>query len=107
MRSLSVSLVSVYLGRISLVSAIVAALAAFLYGVFLLMTIMHATVQQGAQANIQILTTQVSTLETQYLHETEAITPTTATQLGFVVPADVSTVYASQNAPTLSLRVAE
>ena len=102
MKTMSLSLSQVY-DRTVFFLTLCIVVSAFLYGMFLLMTVMHAAARQSAQVHIRDLATQVGVLETEYLQKTESITPATITQLGLVKPTVVSTVYT--NADSLSLQV--
>ncbi len=93
-----------YLSRTAAVLAGLCAVSVFLYGIFLLLAVEHTASRSAAQNQINTLTAQLGTLETQYLGETQNITPQTASALGFVAPVEVSTVFAGKSASTLTLR---
>lgn len=107
MKNPQVAAIALYLPQVSAVGAMLAAIGAFAYGILLLMTVSHAAASQSAQAQIRELTAQVAQLESQYLAQTQAITPSTVTELGFVQPKHVSTVYAQSDTGVLSMRSAQ
>lgn len=93
-----------YLARAAAAFAGLCAASVFLYGAFLLLAVEHAAALTDAQGKIQDMSAQVSDLEARYLAAEKALTPERATELGFTAPKEVTTVYASGPARTLSLR---
>lgn len=100
----SIALCQLYLTRTAAAVAGVCACAVFLYGTFLLLAVAHAAARTNAQAHIEALRAQVSDLEAEYLAQAKQLTPQRAAELGFTLPAHVSTVFASGPAHSLSLR---
>jgi hypothetical protein len=98
------SLSQIYINRAIALLAGVCALSVFLYATFLLLTVTHAASQTAIESQIQGLSAQVGDMETQYLVATKGITPDKALALGFTTPTDVSTVFATAGALSLSLR---
>ena len=98
---------SLSINRTSAVFAALIACGAFAYGVLLLLTVMHAAGQHRAEARVRDLSVQVAQLEARYLAQTQAITPATVSELGFVKPTHIATVYTGGGANTLSLRPAQ
>lgn len=86
------------------VLAFICAASVFLYGVFLLEAVGHTAARARAGHAVAELKTQLSSVESRYLTETEAITPARAQALGFVPPASVATVYAAEAAQVLTLQ---
>ncbi|HVV15416.1 MAG TPA: hypothetical protein VHD55_03395 [Candidatus Paceibacterota bacterium] len=91
-----------YLARTSAVLAAVIALSVLLYGVFLLEAVANTAKRTAAERTVREIASRVSALEGQYLTHTQALTLARATDLGFVVPADSTTVFASEGARTLT-----
>lgn len=94
-----------HLQRMIALCAAVVALSLFLYGFFLLEAVAHTASHAQAESKIQTLTSNVSTLEQQYLSYTSGLTLNRAQELGLVSPEDVSVVYANTPAHGLSLNV--
>ena len=92
-----------YLTRAVAVLALMCTLCAFLYGFFLLEAVGHAAARQSAQQEIQTIRERLSGLEAQYLARTRVLTLERAHDMGFVAPAEVSTVYATAAANSLTL----
>lgn len=84
--------------------ACVCAASAFLYGVFLLEAVGHTAARARAANDITVLKSKLSDLESQYLAATQSITPALAQSLGFVPPATVATVYATDASEVLTLQ---
>lgn len=82
----------------------VAALSLFLYGFFLLEAVAHTASRTQAEAQIHSYNSKLSSLEEAYLSDTRDMTLDRASELGFVTPKEVSTVYVSNPAQGLSLR---
>ncbi len=76
-------------------------LCVFLYCALLLLTVSHAAQRQKAQREIRELTANISSLESQYLAQTQDITARLGQELGMVEPAHTATVYTA--ARTLSM----
>ncbi len=89
-----------YLARMSAVLAAVIALSVLLYGVFLLEAVANTAKRTAAERAVRDITSRVSSLEGKYLAHTQTLTLARATELGFVVPADTATVFASQGSDT-------
>lgn len=86
------------------VAALVALIVvcAFMYGFFLLEAVSHAASQASARREVASLSSKVGRLQSQYLTATKALTPDLAHTLGFVEPAHIATVYASDDSLSLS-----
>lgn len=91
-----------YLNRAMASLAGLCALCAFLYGVFLLETVIHAAARQTAERQIQAIAATLGNLESQYLAQNKNLTPGSAASLGFVAPTSVTTVYSSAGVLTLN-----
>lgn len=94
----------VYVNRVAALLACVCAILVLLYGIFLLKAVAHTASQTTAQRNIQHMQAQLNDLEAQYLSYSQGLTKEKAFQLGFVVPKEVTTVFATAAAQALSLR---
>jgi len=91
-----------YMNRIMAMLAGFIALSIFLYGIFLLEAVAHTASRSTAEREIAMHTSELSKLQTQYLALTKNITLDRATELGLVVSARVTTIYATpQNALSL------
>jgi hypothetical protein len=84
-----------HLRRSAAIFAGVIALSLFLYGFFLLEAVAHTASRTQAQHKVQLLTSEMSELEQTYLAATRTMTRERASDLGFVSPGAVATVYAS------------
>jgi hypothetical protein len=106
-KTLNIARYHLYLTRAIAVLVAICALSVFLYGTFLLLAVEHAAAATAAQNTTETLAAHIGDLEAQYLTATRAITPDTATELGFVTPSPsvVSTVFATASYNALSLRV--
>ncbi len=93
-----------YVSRTLLVLAVILTVSVFLYSGFLLEAVAHAASKTTAQNQTQKLSEHLSTLESQYLALTQAITPERASALGFVTPVVVASVYAKGESATLSFQ---
>jgi hypothetical protein len=91
------------LSRMALLLACVCAVSAFLYGTFLLEAVAHTASLQSAEDRIQSINASLGNLEATYLAENQSLTSERATALGFVAPADVTTVFATAQSQSLSL----
>lgn len=96
-----------YLNRALILLTVVLAMSVFLYGAFLLEAVAHAASKTTADAQIESVSEQLSSLETQYLALTQAITPEKATALGFVAPTTLTSVYAHGESGSLSFQSTE
>ncbi len=103
MRSIAITYTPVLTKSIAVLAAITA-LSIFLYGFFLLEAVAHAAALTDTSREIRTSMTTVSQLEEQYLSLTKDVTRERATELGFVAPANVSTVFANAAARSLSVR---
>ena len=93
-----------YSARAATILGGVCALSVFLYATFLLLTVTHAAGRTALERQINTIASEVSDMETQYLVATKDITPDKALALGFTQPSQVSTVFATAGALSLSLR---
>lgn len=91
-----------YMARTAALLAVICALAAFLYGIFLLEAVGQAASRTNAERQIHDTSSRLSVLEGQYLAATKDLTPERAKMLGYVTPAQVSTVVVDGNAASLS-----
>ena len=95
----------VYLNRVTAVLTVICGLSVLLYSVLLLMAVAHAAHMSAARHEIATLTSKVSEIEGVYLSHTKALTRERASELGFVAPVHVATVYAEPQQPlTLNTR---
>jgi hypothetical protein len=92
-----------YLNRLTLLLTCVCAVSVLLYGVFLLEAVAHAASQTSAERKIQDLEATLGDLEAQYLAKSQSLTKEKALELGFVMPKEVTTVFATAAASALSL----
>ncbi len=83
--------------------AFVCAASVFLYGTFLLLAVDHTANRAHAASVVKELKGKLSSLESQYLAATQAITPTLAQSMGYVRPQKVATVYAQNPDHALTL----
>lgn len=88
-----------YVPRVAALLVVVCAVAAFLYGIFLLEAVGQAASRTSAERQIRELSSQLSILEGEYLAATKDLTPDRARALGYVLPAQVSTVVVNSSAP--------
>lgn len=93
-----------YLSRIAALLACVCAVSVLLYGVLLLEAVAHTASQTSAERHIGQISVQLSDLEAQYLSYSQGLTKERAAELGFSAPKEVTTVFATAAASTLSLR---
>jgi hypothetical protein len=91
-----------YLPRIAAFLVVVIAVSAFLYGTFLLEAVGQAASRTTAERQIHDLSSQLGVLEGQYLAATKELTPERAAALGYIAPAQVSTVVVDGKATSLS-----
>lgn len=97
-------LFQLYLSRTMALLVGVCALSVFLYVVFLMLAVEHTASRSASREHMDALTVEVSALETSYLQDMEKITPSRATELGFVTATDVVPVYAGDARAPLSLQ---
>lgn len=93
-----------YLNRTAALLACVCAVSVLLYGVFLLEAVAHTASQTAAQRHIGQITERLGDLEAQYLTNSRGLTKEKALQLGYIVPTQVTTVFATAAIGALSLR---
>ncbi len=91
-----------YLTKASLVLACICAVSVLLYGIFLLEAVAHAASQTAAQRQVQQITANLGDLEAKYLTYSQGLTKEKALELGFVMPKEVTTVFAVAAASALS-----
>ena len=91
-----------YVPRVAVLLVLICAVSAFLYGVFLLEAVGQTASRTSAERQIHDLSGQLGVLEGQYLAATKELTPERAEALGYVTPAQVSTVIVNGNASSLS-----
>ena len=101
----TITLYNTYLARTAAALTVLCTVSVFLYGIFLLMAVTHTAGRTAAERQITNLSANLGDMEMQYLTEQKSLTPERALALGFVVPTQVSTVYADANAQTLTLNV--
>jgi hypothetical protein len=82
-----------YLPRIAAGLAGLCALAIFLYGVFLLLAVMHTAARTSVEKQIGTTVAALGDLEATYLAQTKSLTPEYAAALGFTAPSAVSVVF--------------
>lgn len=81
-----------FVPRVAVLLAVICALSMFLYGIFLLEAVGQTAMRTSSERQIRELSSQLATLEGQYLAATKELTPEKARELGYVTPAKVSTV---------------
>jgi len=91
-----------YLPRVAALLAILCTLSIFLYGIFLLEAVSQAGSRTAAERQIHDISSTLSVLEGKYLSATQALTQARATALGYVTPAQISTVVVSGTPSPLS-----
>ena len=82
-----------YFPRIAASLGGLCALAIFLYGVFLLLAVMHTAARTSVEREITATVAVLGDLEAQYLAGTKKLTHERAVELGMVVPQSVSVVF--------------
>jgi len=87
-----------YVPRVAVLLVVVCAVSAFLYGIFLLEAVGQAASRTSAERQIHDLSSQLGVLEGQYLAAAKELTPERAEALGYVTPAQVSTVVVGDTA---------
>lgn len=90
-----------YLTRMGALLALVIAVSALLYGIFLLEAVAHTAKRAAAEREVRELTAALGVLQAQELTLTRTVTPEYAYELGFTEPERVSTVFVT--GPTRSL----
>ncbi len=98
-----IALYNTYLSRAALVLTFLCTLSVFLYGIFLLMAVVHTASRTAAERHINTLSAGMGDAEMSYLTAQKALTPERAKALGFVAPVKVSSVYATAAAHTLTI----
>jgi hypothetical protein len=93
-----------YLKRAMAALAAVVALSIFLYGIFLLEAVGNTAKRAALERDVRALSSKVSGLEQAYLSATREMTLERAKAMGFVVPSEITTVYATRGSHSLSLR---
>ena len=91
-----------YTPRLTRAAALMAAVVAcslLLYGIFLLQAVSSTAKRAAAEREIKTLTAELSTMQARYLGLTREVSPERATELGFVKPTEVSTVFAASPRP--------
>lgn len=91
-----------YLTRLGALLAIVTALSALLYGIFLLEAVAHTAKRTSFEREVRQLTSKIGVLQSQSLALTKEITFEHAQELGFIESAQVSTVFATEATRNLS-----
>lgn len=84
--------------------AAVVVISVFLYGFLLLEAVGHTASRSAAEGKIRHITSELGTLESQYLESTKEVTPELAASLGFVKPTNVSVVFVGDTALSLNAR---
>jgi hypothetical protein len=85
--------------------AAVIALSVLLYGVFLLEAVANTAKRTAAERETRSLASGTSELEGQYLAHTKSLTLERAAELGYVAPAQTTTVFAAAEPRALSAAV--
>lgn len=91
-----------YLTRVGALLAVVIAVSALLYGIFLLEAVAHTAKRTSFGRETRELTSKIGMMQAQSLALIKEITPAHATELGFTQPTQVSTVFATEASRTLS-----
>jgi hypothetical protein len=91
-----------YLVRLGVVLAIVTAIAALLYGIFLLEAVAETAKRTVLEREVRALTVKLGGLQAQSLKLTKELTAERARALGFTDPTHVSTVFATEATRNLS-----
>lgn len=92
-----------YLSHLAFILASIIVIASFLYGFFLLETVMHATARAEAERSIALQTTKLAEVGAAYLAASRTITLARAEVLGFVPPTLVETVATRDSSQALTL----
>ncbi len=77
--------------------------AAFLYGTFLLLAVERTATRAKADAQATAIASELGLLQSQYLAQTQTLTPALAAELGFVTPKSADIAYVDTNTRALSL----
>jgi hypothetical protein len=96
--------VDAYLRRVLAALAALCTVSAFLYGIFLLEAVAHAAHKTALERDIRTVSSQLSTLETEYLALSSTLTPERAGTLGLEAPKDTTTVFATVKTRSLSIK---
>lgn len=80
----------------------ICAVSVFLYGIFLLLAVVHTTQRTALEKQITVHMALLGDLEAQYLAQTKNFTPERAQELGFAAPVAVTTVFAGGAAAALA-----
>lgn len=91
-----------YLTKLGALLAVIIALSALLYGIFLLEAVAHAAERTSYERELRALTSKIGSLQAESLALTKEITPEHARELGFTEPQEVSTVFATEATRSLS-----
>ena len=97
----TLTLYNTYAPRLIALLAAVAGIAVFLYGALLLGAVAHTAGRTTAEREVRTVSASISTLESDFLTQTKALSPERATALGFVTPKSITTVYAGIGSLTL------
>ena len=87
------------LTRAAALLAFVTACALLLYGIFLLEAVDSTAKRSAAGRDMKALAAELSTMQAEYFAYTKEVSPERAAELGFVMPTEVSTVFASTPRP--------
>ena len=90
-----------YLTKILAALAATVAVSVFLYGIFLLEAVGNTAERSKAEREIRNISSRVSSLEQEYLSKTRGLTLERAKELGFVLPEQVVTVFATAGVKSL------
>jgi hypothetical protein len=99
-----IALYQLYVTRSIALLMCVCAVSVFLYCTFLMLAVQHTASRTALQSKVDDLTLELSTQETQYLSDMKQLTPEHATELGYVVPTQVTPVFTDNSGETLTLR---
>jgi len=88
-----------YVHRAATLFAAVIVCSLLMYGIFLLEAVSSTAKRAHAEREIKALTSELSTMQSQFLSYTREVSPERATSLGFVTPSEVSTVFAATPRP--------
>lgn len=90
----TLALYNTYSTRLVASLAAVCTVSVFMYGAFLLMAVAHAAELRVIEEELVVLESEASTLQSQYIVKTKALTIEHARALGFVEPIAQTTVAA-------------
>ncbi|MBX4192556.1 hypothetical protein KW798_03670 [Candidatus Parcubacteria bacterium] len=91
-----------YMARAMALCAAVIVISVFLYGFLLLEAVGHTASRSQAESKIRQITSELGTLEANYLHSTKEVTPELAASLGFVKPIETSVLFVGDTALSLN-----